>query len=187
MVESCPITVWSNIWMPFEYCTKFSLVFRPPFEYRTSIQISTIQILSVSYLPNPAARKRHHHLRRCLRVTRFLSVTLERRQEVTGTRHVSFEARDKRRCCCCWHAFCRGCNKSIKVFELRKCKITVIDPPCLIKTNLFWVKYSGGSKTERVRISDGRYSIEPTIRKPNRSKIECKMAAMNRPSENRLA
>ena len=32
MVKSCPITEWSVIRMPFEYRTKFCLVFRPPFE-----------------------------------------------------------------------------------------------------------------------------------------------------------
>ena len=36
MVESCPTTKRSGIWMPFEYQTKFSLVFRSTFEYRTS-------------------------------------------------------------------------------------------------------------------------------------------------------
>ena len=36
MVKSCPITEWFIIGMPLEYRTKFSLVFRPPFEYRTS-------------------------------------------------------------------------------------------------------------------------------------------------------
>ena len=39
MVKSCPIAKWSVIWMPFEYRTKFSLIFRPPFEYRTGIQM----------------------------------------------------------------------------------------------------------------------------------------------------
>ena len=36
MVESCRITEWSIIRMPLEYRTKFCLLFRPPFEYRTS-------------------------------------------------------------------------------------------------------------------------------------------------------
>ena len=36
MLESCMISKWSGIWIPFKYHTKFSLVFRPPFEYRTS-------------------------------------------------------------------------------------------------------------------------------------------------------
>ena len=45
MVKSCPITEWSVIWMPFEYRTKFCPVFRPPFEYRTGIQM-------VVWIPN---------------------------------------------------------------------------------------------------------------------------------------
>ena len=39
MVESCPIAEWSVDRMPFEYRTKFSLVFWPPSEYRTTIWI----------------------------------------------------------------------------------------------------------------------------------------------------
>ena len=34
MVKSCPFAEWSGILMPFELRTKFSLVFRPPSEYR---------------------------------------------------------------------------------------------------------------------------------------------------------
>ena len=37
MVKSCPIIKWSIIQLPFGYRTKFSMVFRPPFEYRTPI------------------------------------------------------------------------------------------------------------------------------------------------------
>ena len=36
MVKICPITEWSANRMTFEYRTKFSQLFRPPFEYRTS-------------------------------------------------------------------------------------------------------------------------------------------------------
>ena len=39
VVESYPITEWLVILMTFEYLSKFSPVFRPPFEYRTSIQM----------------------------------------------------------------------------------------------------------------------------------------------------
>ena len=39
MVKSCPITEWSITWMPFEYPTKLSPVFRPPFEYCAGIQM----------------------------------------------------------------------------------------------------------------------------------------------------
>ena len=39
-VKSCLLDdEWSGIPMPFEYCTKFSPVFRPPFEYWTGIQM----------------------------------------------------------------------------------------------------------------------------------------------------
>ena len=39
MVESCLIAKCSGIWMPFEYQTKFNVVFRLYFENRTGIQL----------------------------------------------------------------------------------------------------------------------------------------------------
>ena len=45
MVKICPIAEWSANRMPFEYRTKFSLIFRPPLDYRTSI-------LMVVWIPN---------------------------------------------------------------------------------------------------------------------------------------
>ena len=39
MVKSCRIIKWYGVQIPFEYQTKFSQLFRPPFEYPTSIQV----------------------------------------------------------------------------------------------------------------------------------------------------
>ena len=39
IAQSCPITKWSVIRMPFEYRIKFCPVFRPPFEFRTGIKM----------------------------------------------------------------------------------------------------------------------------------------------------